>query len=85
TELVEGGDPVTLTISVNGDIPEGGLPVLINDVASAQNGARSLSEFDIGSLVTTGIDGLPVGADGDSGFFVTVTEPTATITLGAFD
>ncbi|MEM7061647.1 MAG: calcium-binding protein [Cyanobacteria bacterium P01_B01_bin.77] len=85
TELIEGGDPVTLTISVEGDIPEGGLPVLINDATSAQSGVRSLTEFDVANVTTTGIDGFPSPAEGDSGFFVTVTEPTATITLAAFD
>ncbi|MEL7314500.1 MAG: Ig-like domain-containing protein, partial [Cyanobacteria bacterium J06559_3] len=85
TSLVEGGDPITLTISVDGDIPEGGLQVLINDTASAQGGARSLTEFDINGITTSGIAGFPTPADGDSGFFVTVTEPTATITLAAFD
>ena len=85
TTLVEGDDPITLTISVDGDIPEGGLQVLINDVTSAQTGARSLTEFDIANITTTGVADFPTPADGDSGFFVTVTEPTATITLAAFD
>ncbi|NEP16792.1 MAG: hypothetical protein F6J97_07785, partial [Leptolyngbya sp. SIO4C1] len=85
TTLVEGGDPIVLTISVDGDIPEGGLQVLINDSASAQAGARSLTEFDIANITTSGIAGFPTPAEGDSGFFVTVTEPTATITLAAFD
>ena len=85
TDLVEGGDPVTLTISVTGDIPAEGLPVLINDVVSAGNQTRSLTEFDVSSFTTTGISGFPSPAEGDSGFFVTVTEPTATITLAAFD
>ena len=85
TELIEGGATFTLTISVDGDIPEGGLPILINDIASAGNATRSLTEFDVGNVTTTGIEGFPAPADGDSGFFVTVTEPTATITLAAFD
>ncbi|MGD1861752.1 MAG: hypothetical protein ACFB0E_17505, partial [Leptolyngbyaceae cyanobacterium] len=85
TALVEGGDPVTLTITVDGEIPEGGLPVLINDVASASSGVRSLTEFDIANVTTTGLADFPSPAEGDSGFFVTVTEPTATITLAAFD
>ncbi|MEL6381069.1 MAG: hypothetical protein AAFQ89_01070, partial [Cyanobacteria bacterium J06626_18] len=85
TDLVEGGEPVTLTISVAGDIPEGGLPILINDVVSAGNQSRSLTEFDVGNFTTTGISGFPEPAEGDSGFFITVTEPTATITLAALD
>ncbi|MEM6252530.1 MAG: calcium-binding protein [Cyanobacteria bacterium P01_D01_bin.156] len=85
TNLVEGGDSVTLTISVDGEIPVGGLPVLINDTASAGSGIRSLTEFNVGNVTTTGIEGFPSPAEGDSGFFVTVTEPTATITLAALD
>ncbi|MEM6435979.1 MAG: hypothetical protein AAF773_19315, partial [Cyanobacteria bacterium P01_D01_bin.115] len=85
TTLVEGGDAVTLTISVDGVIPGGGIPILINDLASVGNQSRSLTEFDIGNVTTTGIADFPIPADGDSGFFVTVMEPTATITLAAFD
>ncbi|MEM9002230.1 MAG: spondin domain-containing protein [Cyanobacteria bacterium P01_F01_bin.86] len=85
TELVEGGDPFTLTITVDGEIPEDGLPILINDAESAQNQVRSLTEFDVANVITTGIAEFPSPAEGDSGFFVTVTEPTATITLSAFD
>ncbi|MEL7330658.1 MAG: pre-peptidase C-terminal domain-containing protein [Cyanobacteria bacterium J06560_2] len=85
TTLVEGGDPITLTISVDGEIPAEGLQLLINDTASAQSGVRALTEFDIANITTTGIDGFPTPAEGDSGFFVTVTDPTATITLAAFD
>ena len=83
--LIEGGDALTLTISVTGEIPAEGLPILINDVTSAGNQSRSLTEFDVANVQLTGIDGFPTPADGDSGFFVTVTEPTATITLAAFD
>ncbi|MEM9212783.1 MAG: hypothetical protein AAGD25_00270 [Cyanobacteria bacterium P01_F01_bin.150] len=84
TTVVE-GEALTLTIAVDGEIPPEGLQVLINDVDSVQNQVRSLTEFDIASVQTEGIDGFPIPAEGDSGFFVTVTEPTATITLNAFD
>ena len=85
TTLVEGGDPVTLTIAVDGELPSEGLQVLINDTASAGTGVRSLTEFDVANVTTTGIDGFPSPSEGDSGFFVTVTESTATITLAAAD
>jgi len=85
TTLVEGGDPITLTIAVDGEIPAEGLQLLINDTASAQSGIRALTEFDIANITTSGLAGFPTPAEGDSGFFVTVTEPTATITLAAFD
>ena len=79
------GDTITLTFDVEGEIPEGGVRVLVNDVVSAGSQARSLTEFDIANIETTGIEGFPEGADGDSGFFVTITEPTATISLPVFD
>ncbi|MEO1799100.1 MAG: pre-peptidase C-terminal domain-containing protein [Cyanobacteria bacterium J06629_2] len=84
TDVFE-GDTITLTFDVEGEIPEGGIRVLVNDVASAGSEARSLTEFDVANIETTGTDGFPEGADGDSGFFVNITEPTATITLPIFD
>ncbi|MEO0936486.1 MAG: calcium-binding protein, partial [Cyanobacteria bacterium J06641_2] len=57
-----------------------------NDVVSAQGEARSLTEFDISRLeLSDSISGFPIPADGDSGFFVTITEATASITLPVFD
>ncbi|MEL7223329.1 MAG: Ig-like domain-containing protein, partial [Cyanobacteria bacterium J06576_12] len=84
TDVTE-GEAITLTFAVEGEIPDGGVQVLVNDIVSAGNQSRSLTEFDIANLEVTGIDGFPTGADGDSGFFVTITEPTATITLPVFD
>ncbi|MEL4896890.1 Ig-like domain-containing protein, partial [Crocosphaera sp. Alani8] len=84
TEAVE-GETIVLTINTEGEIPDGGLQVLINDIVSAGNGSRSLTEFDIGGVQFTGISGFPTPAEGDSGFFVTVTDPIATITLPVFD
>ncbi|MEL6353504.1 MAG: Ig-like domain-containing protein, partial [Cyanobacteria bacterium J06627_28] len=84
TDVTE-GESITLTFAVDGEIPDGGVRVLVNDVASAQGQLRSLTEFDVANIETTGIEGLPEGADGDSGFFVTITEPTATLTVPVFD
>ncbi|MEL6816783.1 MAG: hypothetical protein AAFP03_18550, partial [Cyanobacteria bacterium J06598_3] len=84
TEVTE-GESIILTFSVDGEIPAEGLQVLVNDLASAGNQSRSLTEFDVANIEVTGIDGFPVGADGDSGFFVTLTEPTATLTVPVFD
>ncbi|MEO0644552.1 MAG: calcium-binding protein [Cyanobacteria bacterium J06650_10] len=84
TEVTE-GETITLSFAVDGEIPEGGLQVLVNDTNSAQNQLRSLTEFEVGSIETTGIAGLPEGADGDSGFFVTLTEANATLTVPVFD
>ena len=84
TDVTE-GETITLTFAVDGEIPADGLQVLVNDTNSAQNQLRSLTEFDVANIETTGIDGSPTPADGDSGFFVTITDPTATITLPVFD
>ncbi len=84
TDVTE-GDSITLTFTVEGEIPTGGVQVLVNDAASAGSQLRSLTEFDVSNIEVTGIDGFPTPADGDSGFFVTLTSPTATITLPVFD
>ncbi|MEM9274221.1 MAG: spondin domain-containing protein [Cyanobacteria bacterium P01_F01_bin.143] len=84
TDVFE-GDVITLTFDVEGEIPADGVTVLVNDVASAQSQLRSLTEFDVGNLELAGISGFPLPAEGDSGFFVTLAEPTATITLPIFD
>ena len=84
SDVVE-GETVTFTFNVEGDIPAEGVTVLVNDIVSAQNQVRSLTEFDVANITTTGIEGFPTAADGDSGFFVTITEPTATITVPIFD
>lgn len=84
TDVVE-GETITLTFNVDGEIPEGGVQVLVNDVESAGSQLRSLTEFDVANIETTGLSEFPTPADGDSGFFVNITEPTATITLPVFD
>ncbi|MEM6402078.1 MAG: Ig-like domain-containing protein, partial [Cyanobacteria bacterium P01_D01_bin.116] len=84
TDVVE-GDSITLTLNVDGEIPAEGLTVLVNDTNSAQNQLRSLTEFNIAQIEFTGLSEFPRPADGDSGFFVTITEPTATITVPIID
>ena len=73
TNVVE-GDSITLTLTVDGDIPAEGITVLVNDTNSVENQRRSLTEFDIFNIELTGISGIPIPAEGDSGFFVTITE-----------
>ena len=85
SDVVE-GESITLTINVDGEIPQEGLRVFINDIVNAQNDiTRSLTEFDVGNVQLTGISGFPEPAQGDSGFFVTVTAPTATVILPVLD
>ncbi|MEL7406171.1 MAG: hypothetical protein AAFN00_04310 [Cyanobacteria bacterium J06558_2] len=79
------GESITLSFEVVGEIPTEGVTVLVNDVASAESGLRSLTEFDVANIEFTGISEFPSPAEGDSGFFVTITDPTATITIPIFD
>lgn len=84
SDVVE-GDSITLTLNVDGEIPAEGLTVLVNDTDGAATQQRSLTEFDVAQIETTGLSEFPRPADGDSGFFVTITEPTATITVPVID
>ncbi|UKP00603.1 Ig-like domain-containing protein [Nostoc sp. UHCC 0870] len=85
TNLKE-GDTLTVNFSVDGEIPEGGLKLF---VLSPTRGA--LGEFVIfnedGTPAVTweGIAGFPEPDGTGGGFFVTLTEPTASLTLKVFD
>ncbi|NJN29416.1 MAG: hypothetical protein HC824_02315 [Synechococcales cyanobacterium RM1_1_8] len=78
--LVESvGNTTTLTFSLDGPPPAGG--VLVN----LDSGARgALGEFDVFNAQITGGD-FPSPNFRASGFFFNMTEQTATITLAAFD
>ncbi len=85
TELAE-GDEFTVTFNVEGEIPSEGIPVFVD------GNAASLSEFNI--FGENGIDpeediqglaGFPASDNDAGGFFVTITEPVASITLSVFD
>ncbi|WP_414526556.1 Ig-like domain-containing protein [Nodularia chucula] len=84
--LLYEGDTLTVNFSVDGEIPEGGLQVF---VLSPTRGA--LGEFVIfnpdGTPAVTfeGIAGFPTSDGTGGGFFVTLTEPTASLTLQVFD
>lgn len=83
TNLVE-GDQLTVTFTVDGEIPADGLQVLVQSPVMAALGQFDLT--DLSKLQTTGIKGEPTVGDGSgSSFFVTITEPTATITLSTLD
>ena len=84
TDVVE-GETVTLSFTVDGDIPAEGVTVLVNDATSVQNLTRSLTEFDVSNVELSGIAELPTPAEGDSGFFVTLIAPTASLTLPVLD
>ncbi|MEL6765117.1 MAG: calcium-binding protein, partial [Cyanobacteria bacterium J06607_6] len=85
TELTE-GDEFTVSFNVDGAIPEGGLELFIDA------GPTALGEFDI--FGENGIDpvtdlvglaGFPVQGGDLGGFFVTLVENQASITLSVFD
>ncbi|MEM9274924.1 MAG: hypothetical protein AAGA80_18465 [Cyanobacteria bacterium P01_F01_bin.143] len=85
SELTE-GDEFTVNFSVDGDIPEGGLPVLVNG-----DSRGVLGEFDLfnndgtPAFTTTGIAGIPeIGDSRASSFIAVLTEADASITLSAF-
>ncbi|MEL6351883.1 MAG: Ig-like domain-containing protein [Cyanobacteria bacterium J06627_28] len=81
------GDTFTVNFTVDGDIPDGGLTVLVDSPTP-----RSIGEFVIfnedGSPAVEfeGIAGFPeVGDSGASSFLVTLTEPTSSLTLSVFE
>ncbi|MEL7334433.1 MAG: Ig-like domain-containing protein, partial [Cyanobacteria bacterium J06560_2] len=83
TELTE-GDTLTITFTADGEIPAEGVQVLVQSDVPGSLGQFDLA--DLGNITTTGIEGLPTVGDGGGGsFFITMTEPTATITLDVFD
>ena len=87
-DLVE-GEEFTVNISVDestGAIPDGGLELFID------SGPTDLGEFNIfgdngidPATDLVGLAGFPEQGDDFGGFFVTVVEPEASITLSVFD
>ncbi|MEL7332546.1 MAG: TIGR03118 family protein [Cyanobacteria bacterium J06560_2] len=83
---VKEGEPLTLTISVEGDIPAEGLDVFINgDTVAALGDFITVDESGLPLVEIEGLAGLPTpNADG-SGFIATVVSDTATIGFTVFD
>ncbi|MEM6717291.1 MAG: hypothetical protein AAF622_19715, partial [Cyanobacteria bacterium P01_C01_bin.147] len=83
------GDEFTVNISVDestGAIPDGGLELFID------SGPTDIGEFNIfgedgidPATDLVGIDEFPLQGDRNGGFFVTVVEPEASITLSVFE
>jgi hypothetical protein len=84
TELAE-GEALMVTFDVDGAIPEGGLEVYVDGPASALGEFNIFNEDGTPAVVTTGIDGFPAPDNDAGGFFVTLTENQATMTLSVFD
>jgi hypothetical protein len=78
--LVESvGNEATLTLRANGPIPAEGLVVYVDS-----GSARVLGQLDVlNATVTGGV--FPAGNFRTSGFYFKMTEPTATISIRAFD
>ena len=85
TELVE-GDEFTVSFDVDGEIPEGGLTVFVDGPPT------SLSEYNIfgdngidPATDLVGLAGFPEADNDAGGFFATITENQASITLSVFE
>lgn len=83
TTEIESGEEVTLSFSVDGQLPEEGLPVAVDS-----DSIRTLSnilQFDENeNPVISDLQGLGLEIEGDvddSGFFVTLNESEGSITL----
>ncbi|MEM7061673.1 MAG: pre-peptidase C-terminal domain-containing protein [Cyanobacteria bacterium P01_B01_bin.77] len=80
TELIESeGNATTLTISLSEPPPAAGVLVFIDSET-----ADAIREFNVFDAVITGADAPFVNEDA-SGFYLPMTEQTATITVSAFD
>ncbi|MGH1392461.1 MAG: Ig-like domain-containing protein, partial [Trichormus sp.] len=85
TNLQE-GDTLTVNFSVDGEIPEGGLTVFVLSPTRASLGEFVIFNPDGTPAVTSeGIAGFPTPDGTGGGFFVTLTEPTASLSLKVFD
>ncbi|MEL7039550.1 MAG: Ig-like domain-containing protein, partial [Cyanobacteria bacterium J06592_8] len=86
SELAE-GDEFTVNFEVDGDIPEGGLTVLVDSPTPGALGEFFIFDDEGNPAVELeGIDGFPtVGDAGGSSFLVNIVEPEASLTLSVFD
>ncbi|MEM8828063.1 MAG: DUF4347 domain-containing protein [Cyanobacteria bacterium P01_G01_bin.19] len=85
TELSE-GEELTITLTAEGEIPDGGIEISVaSDTAAALGEFVTTDEEGIPQITTTGFEG-DLSPNGEaSGFFGTMVENTATITLAVFD
>ncbi|MEM9816736.1 MAG: hypothetical protein AAF827_10095, partial [Cyanobacteria bacterium P01_D01_bin.6] len=79
---VNEGDALTITLTADGELPEGGIEVLIDsDTGAAIGEFITIDENGIPNATLTGIEGLPAPNGDASGFTVTMVENTATISI----
>ena len=83
---VNEGDSLTITFNVDGDIPDGGLEVVVDsDTAGALGDFITTDDTGNPLLTFTGLSAAPAPNGDASGFIVNITESTATIGLDIFD
>ena len=85
TELNE-GEPLTITLTAEGDIPEGGIEVLIDSPTTGALGEFiTLDEEGNPDVMFEGLAGFPTPNEDGSGFAAIMTGNTATISFDVFD
>jgi Bacterial pre-peptidase C-terminal domain len=84
TDLKE-GDRVTFKIKVDGTIPAEGVQVYIDSDTAAAIGQFAVSTINLETDITGTNGSFPLPNGDASGFFLTVTQPEATISLTTFD
>ncbi|MEO1387519.1 MAG: DUF4347 domain-containing protein [Cyanobacteria bacterium J06634_6] len=84
TDLVE-GEEFTVSFNVDGDIPDGGLTVFVDGPAAALSEFVIFNEDGTPAVATEGIAEFPAPDNDAGGFFVTLTENQASLTLSVFD
>ena len=85
TEVNE-GDPLTITLAAEGDIPADGLEVFVDSETVGAIGDFITVDSDGNPTVTfTGLAGFPAPNEDGSGFTVVMNDNTATISFDVFD
>ncbi|MEM9090302.1 MAG: TIGR03118 family protein [Cyanobacteria bacterium P01_F01_bin.53] len=83
---VNEGNELTVTLTANGEIPADGLAVFVDgDTLGALGDFISTDETGIPQVTFEGLSGFPTPNEDGSGFIVTMTDNTATISFNIFD
>ena len=85
TEVNE-GEPLTLTLTADGEIPTGGIEVFVDsDTVGAIGDFITIGEDGNPTVTFTGLAGFPAPNEDASGFTVVMTDNTATVSFDVFD
>ncbi|MDB9529335.1 Ig-like domain-containing protein [Oscillatoria sp. CS-180] len=83
---VDEGEMLTVTLNIDGEIPEGGLEIAVDsDTAGALGEFITTGEDGSPIATVTGIAGFPAPNEDASGFIFTAVENTVTVTTTIFD